>query len=226
MLEVAGKDRFKESETAVRDIESVVSELVIDSKDMAEIGAAMIRQLKETRTSVTEARLSITRPMDEAKKRAMALFNPLVEKCDELEKSVRDKLTTYMLAERARADAENERRRLEAENVAAELASQADAAAEAGDASEAAALAAIAEISRSAVSTVTASAPKGAGIRSLWKHEIKDFRALVHAAAADDTLLPLLMPNDTEIGQRARSLKSAMVVPGIRVWDAGSLTVR
>jgi hypothetical protein len=62
--------------------------------------------------------------------------------------------------------------------------------------------------------------PKVSGIsmRENWKCEVVDFKALVMAAAKGDVPLNVLQPNLVLLGQMARSLKSEMNYPGVRVW--------
>lgn len=134
---------------------AVAVEVQIDSTEMYELAGSELRTIATRKKQIEDLRFSITRPMDEAKKRVMDLFRVPLERLEDAEKLVRGGMVTFQRAERdkaeqARREAEEaariERERLAAEQRAAEESARqareaAEAAAKAGDA-EAAALAA------------------------------------------------------------------------------------
>ena len=62
--------------------------------------------------------------------------------------------------------------------------------------------------------------------REAWAAEVTDLWALVKAVAKDKKLLPLLEANMPALNAQARSLKTAMQIPGVRAVDKGSVAVR
>jgi hypothetical protein len=68
---------------------------------------------------------------------------------------------------------------------------------------------------------VTTQAPRVSGISAseTWKAEVTDLLALVKYAAAHPNFVGLLAPNTTAIGAMARSLKSTMNIPGVKIWS-------
>jgi hypothetical protein len=62
---------------------------------------------------------------------------------------------------------------------------------------------------------------KGLGHRENWCAEITDLHALVKAVAKDKKLLPLLEANMPALNAQARSLKTAMQIPGVKAVNKG-----
>lgn len=62
---------------------------------------------------------------------------------------------------------------------------------------------------------------KGLGHRENWCAEVFDLHALVKAVAKDKKLLPLLEANMPALNAQARSLKTAMQLPGVRAVNKG-----
>jgi len=72
---------------------------------------AFLASIKKLGKEVKEHRLSITRPMDEAKKKVMNLFAPFLDAIEKAEKTAKKKMVDY------RREVEAERRRIEEENA-------------------------------------------------------------------------------------------------------------
>jgi hypothetical protein len=217
--------------TQARDVALSVT---VDSQDMYEIAAEELRGIAKKRDQIEELRKSLTRPLDESKKRIMALFRQPDEILANAEQALRGAMLTFQQAEQKKADearrkaeeeARAERERLQA--AAAEAKKTGDVAA-IEDAQVALEIAEVAPVAMPAVATPKAT---GIGIRTTWKHEIVDFKALVIAAgkaaeAGDETLLGYLEPNTTAIGGVVRSLKGATRIPGVRAIEDKGLSVR
>jgi hypothetical protein len=62
---------------------------------------------------------------------------------------------------------------------------------------------------------------KGLGHREVWCAEVTDLWALVKAAAKNKALLPLLEANMPALNAQARSLKTALQIPGVRAVNKG-----
>lgn len=251
--------------------------LQIDSDDAYEIAGIEAQAVNKFAKELEDHRFSITRPMDEAKKRAIELFRPSLEKANTIVQRLSRKMADYetkkrrereeaerkareeAAAEAARQREEAERIRREAERQAREAreaaeaarrraqeAADAEAAREAAEAEKAAQRAAdeaaAANIEATAVEQAAdlvesmpvpvpvSAAPKvkGATKRTNWKFEVVDLHALIKAAAAaleegDKSIAMLLAPDSAAIGQRVRSMRDAMKVPGIRVFDEAGM---
>ena len=59
---------------------------------------------------------------------------------------------------------------------------------------------------------------EGVSFRENWRTEVIDKVAFVNAIAARPELVNLVEPNLTALGHLARAHKSALEIPGIRVW--------
>jgi hypothetical protein len=66
----------------------------------------------------------------------------------------------------------------------------------------------------------------GIGSSQLWKFEVTSKAALDKFVAANPSYSNLTVPNTVAIGGLARSLKSAMNIPGIRVWSEANISAR
>lgn len=103
--------------------------LEIDSPAALDIAGEELRRLVARKKEIEELRLSLTRPIDEAKKRIMDLFRAPTDRLAEAEGLLRKGIVTYQVKEREEADrkrreaeaaARAERERLERERQAAE----------------------------------------------------------------------------------------------------------
>lgn len=119
--------------------------IVVDSPEMYQLAAGELQAIAGRRKKIEDLRFSITRPMDEAKKRVMELFRGPTEQLERAENQIKGAMLTFRRAEdqriaRERAEAERIAR---AEREAAEAAQrEAEAAAEAARAEAEAAIAA------------------------------------------------------------------------------------
>lgn len=108
--------------------------LVIDSADMYQIAAEELQTLTTRRKRIEEWRLSITRPMDEAKNRVMAMFRTPIESIEKSERKIKSAMLDFKRAEDARLAAERaeaERKAREEREAAERLAREAEERAEA-----------------------------------------------------------------------------------------------
>ena len=182
----------------------------IDSPEMLAIAGDELREVTVRRKKIEELRLSLTRPLDESKKRIMDLFRAPTERLEQAEQLLRKGVLTYQQAEREKAEqlrreaeAKLADARFEAEHDAEqalwkereadeamrnartreERSAAAEMAAEAAREAEEARLQI--EIIEVAPLPVIAEPPKPEGIstRQTYKAEVTDLRALVLAAA-------------------------------------------
>lgn len=214
---------------------------VIDTQEMADLAGEDLKALARLKKQTEDARLSITRPLDAAKKAAMDVYRPLIERIEAADSILRRKLNAYLteqdrIRREAEAEAERSRRaelaKLEQEQAAARAA--AEAAIEANDeVALDAAMEKAAEIEDKALETECAptniaKAEKVSGINQAVTYvagEI-DLAALVAAAAANPDLLVYLSPNTTEINRVVKALRERANIPGVSVKREVGLRVR
>lgn len=236
-----------DAELAANSALLVAQSFIIDSPEVYEAAGVELREIAGRMKRIEEARLSITRPMDAAKKAVMDLFAKPMETLQQADKALRASMLAWKRAEderiareraaaeaAARAERERiEREEREARERAAALAAQGDAeaAAQAEAEAEAAAEAvALAEVAPPVVVEAVAKV-EGVATRKVWKAEVVDFSALVKAAAAglergDATLLAYLEANTTALNGVAKAMKDAARIPGVRVYADETLAVR
>ena len=217
-----------EAEELARNASILAEAYVIQTKDEADMAAGDLRRIATEKKRVEEIRLSITRPMDQAKASAIAAFKPYLEKIESADKMLRGKLIAWnteqeRLAAEAAARAERERI-AEEERLAAEAA----AAAEAGDTERAEELAMQAEEAAFAP-TAMAAPTKLAGVGTTKRFTVRsiDLIELVKAAAADpEAYLHYLEPATTEINKQVRASGARTRIPGVEIQQVAGLTVR
>jgi hypothetical protein len=123
---------------------------------------------------------------------------------------------------------EEERQRAEAERYAAEQREREIEAAEAAGASvEEIEVLAEAPLERRPVVVAPQVRPvSGISMREAWKAEVTDLPALIKYVASRPEFANLLTPNMPAINALARSMRSAMTVPGIKVWNESNIAAR
>lgn len=200
-----------------------------------ESGKALTVKDNETYLAGAELRKAV-KALD---KKADEFFKPLKQKQDEAKKALLDaeksvrgplqqaleiidgKLKTYEREQEKKRQEEEKRlqeeARKQAEEEAITIAAQLEAE---GDKTTAeAVLSAPVETPHVVVGSFV---PKVAGLgrRENWVAQVTNLQALVAAVAAGTQPITLLQPNQTALNGMARSLKGAMKVPGVRVYDA------
>ena len=154
----------------------------------------------------------------EAHKAMTTLRNDLTGPCKKAETLVKGKMREYALAQSRKAA--DEQRQLEAEARKEEEARQ-EAEAEALDADgrteEAVAILDTPIVVAPPVPTIKPPTAEGVSMRENWKHEVIDPTKVPRA---------FLTPDDKHLASYAKSMKSTGVVPGVRFWDEGTVSVR
>lgn len=221
------------AERLANEAHDIALSVSIDTPMMYGIAADELRNIAMRRKRIEELRMTLTRPLDESKKRIMDLFRAPTERLQEAEGILRRGMLTFQSAEQRKADevrrdaeakARAEREALELTMREAEKAGDAKTADEAAVALEIADVAPITQI-------VPATKAKGITTRENWKAEIVDLKALVVAAgkaseAGDDNLLGYLCADTKALGSVARALKGAARIPGVRIYCEELLSVR
>lgn len=132
-------------------------------------------------------------------------------------KVVTKKAYDWQAAERKRLEIEAEKKRAEEQRrIEDERLKQAETLAQAGD--KAGAEAVLDEHIFVPVEEIKEPVkPEAVGLREKWAFEIVDVNAIPRE---------YLMPNTIQIGQIVRAMKGATNIPGIRVYDEGTISVR
>lgn len=218
----------------------IMRDFVIDSPMMYTQAGEELKGIKGKQKQFDEQRKSITKPLDEAKKSVMALFEEPTRILNEAEVVLKGSMLAYSTEqerlrsiEQAKLDdaARVERQRLAAE--AAQREAEAKAAAEAGNteeseriASEAAALQATASMTTAPVVAQSVEKVSGISTRTSWKAEVTDLFALVKFVAANPHMIDLLQVNTTTLNQHAKATKDNTRIDGVRVYSEQVLASR
>lgn len=218
----------------------IAREFAVTDPETYQMAGVELNAIRAKYKKLEEQRLSITRPMDEAKKRVMDLFKPPMmlleqadaalatnmvsyhEKCEREAAEARAKAQAEAAAERERLakearDAEEAAAKLakEAQERSGETARQAELEA-AAKASEARALAQQASMVTAAPPVVVAPVSTGAGTAKTWKVEVLDLLALVKFVAAHPEHIGLVKADEVKLKALARSMEENFNVDGVR----------
>lgn len=203
-----------------------VASFTIETTEQLEKSTGLLREVKGHKSDLVELRLSITRPMDTAKKRVMELFKPALERLEGVEATVKSAVLTYtreqerlQREEQDRLDAEAERERQRLQNLADKRRAE-DKPEKAEDFQERAE-----EVE--AEVAAPASRPTGAvHVRVTWSAEVTDLAALAEACARGAVPLELIEPNMLMLNKRARDDKEKLDLPGVVAVSERSVAVK
>lgn len=189
--------------------------ITIKTAEDYQSAADLLKEVKSRAARLTEARQTITRPIDAAKKAAMALFAKPLDALLLVEGKIKRAIADYQYeAERKRLTAEAairtkqeaERKRLEA---------QAERLREQGKAAKADEKLAKAE-ELSAPVVLESSVPKVVGVssRTVWKYRIVDEAAIPRS---------YLTPDVKKIGQVVKATAGTLAIPGVEIYPEASI---
>ncbi len=195
------------------------SSMTITTATEAGAAANELTRIKEEKKGLEEKRFSMTRPMDEAKKRTMDFFRGPTDFLKKAETILKNKIADFHEGQEriAQKAAEEEKKRLErnAENRAktAEKNGNDERAEEIRQEGEMEAAAASANV-------VQIEQPKtGVSSRANWKIECTDIKALAQAVAEGKAPPTLLSFNQVEANKYAKAVKDSMPAPaGTRIY--------
>lgn len=218
----------EQTQALVSTVDEMVSEaraVVVDSPATAQAAALLLTTIAGRKKSLTEKRMELTRPLDEAKRRTIDFFRAPISKLEGAEQTVKGHIAHYSeeqerIAARARAE-EEERQRKEA----ARLQDRAAKAEEKGHTEKAEVLREQAEF---APPPAAPAAPRMDGVhtREVWHAEVVDFGALFEAAISAPYLRTFLEPGMKALNALARQQKGAMAVPGVKAVKETSVAAR
>ena len=211
-----------EAGTTAKQMHNEALTLVVDCPPAYEYAVELLRRIRTRRKDLEEARLKITRPIDQAKVEVMNLFRPYESQLKADEETVDEKAVTWRRDEERRRQEEETRLRQEEQ---ARLDREREATTKKADKLEAQGKPEQAELVRAAVPeaaplpVVESAVPKvkGSAARTDWKFEI-----------LDATKIPreYLVPDEVKIGRVVRALGQATNIPGVRVYAKESTAVR
>jgi len=179
-------------------------------------GGEGLKIIKAKTQELDALRKGMTQPLDEAKRRILALFKAPQERLQEAESAIKGALLAYSEKQEAKRAEEEARLREQARKEEERLRARAEKAAAAGHEEKAEALEEQAE--NVMVPIVSSPQPKVSGVttRITWKAEVTDKAALIKAVAAGEVPDVALEPNMTFLNQQARSLKDVLSYPGVQ----------
>lgn len=160
----------------------------MDGPDGYRVATESLKELERKSRSLLDRRQALTKPLDESKKRIIALFKPAQDRLDKAIAVLRSAIAKHDAAaqERLRVATDESAKQIAVGNIQAAMAIASQAAAEA-----------------------EAPAAEGISKRTIWRFEITDEAALPRE---------YLVPDEKRIGQVVRALKQDTKIPGVRVF--------
>ncbi len=211
-----------EVQSSIRSMHAQVLTLKVEDPETLNTANTMLSQLKSMTTKWEDHRKSITRPMDEAKKRILALFKPADEQLEAMTRELKTKVIEYHREAEAKQAAERRK-----------LVEQAEQQAAAGD-TEAAAASALAAVDVSTPALRTAVNDVGSTqLKSVWTFEVTDvslvpreylvvdekrIRAAVSSGVRDH------LADGVEATAKDAE-RAAFGIPGVRIFQTTQLAV-
>jgi len=195
---------------------AIPTEVHIVTADDYEDAAAILQRIKGRSKELDELRRSLTRPIDETKRRIMALFERPMSLLVNAEAAIKHGILGYQREqERLRAEEEARLREL-ARKEQERLLARSQRAASAGKEEMAETLENQAAMITAPI--VVSDTPRISGLstRQTWHAEIVDWTALIRAVAEGHVPEAVLLPNMIVLNAQARALKSALDYPGVR----------
>lgn len=182
-----------------------------------ETAGESLRAIKAKAKQLSELRLSLTRPLDESKRKIMDLFRGPGAALTKAEGFIKKAMLAFTSEQGRVRRAEEERLREEQRKEAARLANLAEKARARKDEAKAAEFEARqANVESTQVVVAPAAIPKAPGIstREIWEYEI-----------VDATQIPAdyLIPDHPLIGQTVRATKGKVTIPGVRIFSRKTL---
>lgn len=220
---VLGVRREDELSTA---IVSTAEGLTITTAEEMGASGDLLKTIKGRQKALSDLRLSITRPMDAAKKQVLELFQPTVDRLATAERTIKGAVLTYT-QEQARLQREaQDKLDADAAKEREHLLKQAEAHRETGRDGRAETLEQRAETVQ-APTVAPAETPRGAvHIRTTWHAEVTDLAALAEACAEGRAPLELIQPDMATLNAQARTFKDKLAIPGVKAVAEEGVTAR
>ena len=207
IITVEAQAKAQETEALVQ----VYENYAIVSTEAYEFSAEDLKKIKTKYKELDDMRKSLTKPLDESKKRIMEFFKAPLTLLGSAETAIKSAMLKWQ-QEQERLRREEEARLAEAQRKEAErLARLAEAAEKRGDEKKAEEFKGREAITKAAVPSVISNVRPVAGIsmREVWKYRIVD---------ANKIPREYMIPNETVIGQVARSTKGKIAIEGVEFY--------
>jgi hypothetical protein len=189
--------------------------LIITARGGADRASQVVKQISHLRKALKQSRVSITQPIDRAKKAIMAKERELMEDLDALDEELRKQLSVWQRAQEAKARA--------AEAAAREAAAEAAAKAAAENA-DPEAIAEAAEAAMAEAPVVAAPGrPSDATFVTTYKYEVVEAAQIpVGYLKPDPTDGAMVRARLKALDQRGQALE----IPGLRCWCERTARIR
>lgn len=197
----------------------VAKSLTINNNEEYETAASQLSAIKKKANELDTKRKSMTKPLDEAKKKIMDLFRDPIQKLNDAEGFIKRGIASYQhkleMARREEQRKADEAARKERERLERHAAK----AAEKGRDEKAQEFEERASMVQAPVVAYEAPKVSGVSTRENWKAEVTDLPALVKAVAEGKAPASFLTANMTEINRVAKALRKDADYPGVRVYS-------
>lgn len=200
----------------------LVDAFKIDSNESYTLAAEQLKKIKDQSRELTEERLGITRPMDEAKKKIMAHFKNPLDFLAKAEQVIKKGMVDYnailekkRLEEQKRLDDEAEKLRLEEVAKAEQEKKDNPESGNTGpdmtadvvpDPMDAVVVPAVAKSTRPVV--------KGVSVKKIWSAEIVDEKKIIEGVLAGTIPMAAITINQSFFNTQAKALKEEFNYPG------------
>lgn len=225
----------QEVKTSIKEAEIVVQtfkEYKITTPAEHKASAEDLKRVKGKIAQLTEIRISLTKPIDEAKKRIMDLFRKPIEQLQTLEGAMKRAILTFEEEEESRRRKEEERLQSEArareQKEKDKIETKAKKLEDKGDEDAAEELRRKKEDVYVPAPIVESRIEKVSGVHKIqvWKAEVTDLMALVRAVAEGSAPLMFIEANTQAISKQAKATKDTLKFPGLRFFCENTISAR
>ena len=213
-------------EGAVAKSEAWAAALVVTNDAQLTDAAQGLRDITTTAKKIEAARVNRKAPLLEATRRLDGTFKPVLDRLKIIERDTKQKISQYQAAVAAAKAEEARAKREAAEAEQARQRAIAEEARKRNDIEAAANATFAAEMSVPPPMPAPTKAP-GLVETSRWSAEVTDLSLLIVACANDpERYLDLLLPNMPALNRLAVSHHGAVQVPGVKMVETKSVSVR
>ena len=213
-----------DAEKALSKIEFNFPEVyVIQSSEQFVEAGETLKGVKQQQHQLDALRKTMTRPLDEAKRAILALFEPRVGQLDRIEKALKAAVAKYTREREEARRLEEARLREQQRKEAERLEARAEAARAKGQEEKAEAL--LDRIPSVPIVLVDTEKVAGISMRMLWQAEVVNLRELA-AFVAESGSTAYITPDLAALGATARSTEGLAKVPGVLFYETPSVGVR
>ena len=202
------------------------TEYSIATAEDYELGAEELKHIKAKGKELDEQRRSMTRPLDETKKKIMDLFRQPLSFCEKAEKSIKAAMIGYQNEQKRIQREEEDRQRAVAEKERKRLERQAKNAEKRGDEEKAEEIRDRADEVLTPIVPIQTPAVKGISTRTTWSAEVVDKGALIQAVVSGKVSHLALDPNMKFLNGQARSMEKELDYPGVKAVPTEGIASR